>query len=78
MDKEFLQYIKETGYDDLLEVDNKDIPKIKDTFHYQRWLMKNAYKDLAKAMRETKLGSAIIRVAEFLGRCFDKIFGMRC
>lgn len=73
-DKEFLQYIKDTGYDFLLEVDNKDIPKVKDTFHYQRWLMKNAYKDLAKAMRETKLGSMIISLVEFLNKCIEKIF----
>ena len=28
-DKEFLQYIKDMGYNDLLEIDEQDIPKFK-------------------------------------------------
>ena len=35
MDKEFLQYIKETEYYDLLDIDEKDIPRFKDTYNYQ-------------------------------------------
>ena len=77
MDKEFLQYIKDTGFDNLSDIDEQCIPKIKDTLHYQMWLLGQVYKDLAKAMRETKIGSAIIWAAEFLGKCFDKVFGIR-
>ena len=73
-DKEFLQYIKDTRYDDLLDIDKEDIMKYKDTLHYQKWRMENAYKDFAKTMRETKLGSAIISAAEFISKCVEKIF----
>ena len=77
MDKEFLQYIKETGFDDLLDIDEKDIPKFKNTLGYQFWQLGQAYECFAKAMRETKLGTAIIWVAEFLGRCINKIFSIK-
>jgi len=74
VDKEFLQYIKETEYYDLLDIDEKDIPRFKDTYNYQFWRLGNAYKDLAKVMRETKVGSAIISIVEFLNKCVEKIF----
>ena len=76
MDKEFLQYIKETGFNDLLDIDEKDIPKFKDTLGYQFWQLGQAYKEFARAMRETKLGSAIIWIIEFLDKCFDKVFSI--
>jgi len=77
MDKEFLQYINETGYDDLLEINKEDISRYKNTLCYRKWIMENAYKEFAKAMRETKLGSVIIWVVEFLDRCFNKFFLLR-
>lgn len=77
IDKEFLQYIKDTGYDDLLDIDEKDIPKVKNTYSYLFWQLENSYKDLAKAMRETKIGSAIIWVAEFLNKCIMLDFRKR-
>lgn len=36
-DKEFLQYIKDTGFFDLLDIDEKSIIRYKNTFHYQCW-----------------------------------------
>jgi len=78
VDKEFLQYIKETGYDDLLDFNEKTIVKYKNTLHYQLWQLGKAYKELgeaiAKVMRETKLGSAMISLAKFLDKCLKKIF----
>lgn len=73
-DNEFLQYIKETGYDDLLDFDEKTIIKYKNTYHYQMWKLRKAYVELAKSMRETKLGTIIISLIEFLNKCFNKIF----
>jgi hypothetical protein len=74
MDKEFLQYIKETGYNDLLDFDEKTVLRYKDTFHYQNWLLWKALKVVANEMRETKLGSMIISFAKFLDKCIEKIF----
>jgi len=50
VDKEFLQYIKETGYDDLLDFNEKTIIKYKNTLHYQLWQLKNSYKELGEAI----------------------------
>lgn len=72
--KEFLQYIKDTGYDDLLDFDEKTILIYKNTLHYQVWQLKYFYKEFAKDMRETKIGTAIIWVIDFLDKCFNKIF----
>lgn len=69
MDKEFLQYIKDTGYNDLSDINDKDIIKYKNTLDYQNWLLWQALEKLAKAILETKIGSAIIWIAEFLGKC---------
>jgi len=74
MDKEFLQYIKDMRYDDLLDIDEKDIGKFKDTYNYQFWRLGNSYKELTNAMRETKLFSVMISIVEFLDKCFNKIF----
>ena len=35
--------------------------------------LKEAYSEFAEAMKETKLGSIIIAIIEFLDKCFDKI-----
>jgi len=37
IDKEFLQYIKDTGYNDLLNIDKRAVIKCKNTLHYQCW-----------------------------------------
>lgn len=74
MDEEFLQYIKDTGFDDLLDFDERTILIYKNTLHYQVWQLRYSYKEFARAMRETKLGSMIISLVEFLNKCFNKIF----
>lgn len=74
MDKEFLQYIKDMGYDDLLYVDEKNVAKFKNKYNYQFWRLENSYKELGKTMRETKLFSAMISIVEFLNKCINKIF----
>jgi len=42
MDKEFLQYIKETGQKDLLSISEKDIIKVKNTYNFQCWQFEKA------------------------------------
>jgi len=73
-DKEFLQYIKETGFNDLLDIDKKNIGKIKNTLHYNMWELEKAYKKFAEEMRKTRIGSIIISIIEFLNKCVEKIF----
>lgn len=67
MDKEFLQYINEMEYYDLLDFNEETITKYKNTFHYQMWRLGKAYKEFADAMRKDKLGFIIISI-------FEKIF----
>ena len=74
IDIEFLQFSKEMEFYDLIDIDEKNIIKIKKTFFYKKWQLGKALEELAKAMRETKLGSIIISTIEFLDKCFDKIF----
>ena len=50
MDKEFLQYIDDTGYIDLLNLDEKTIVKYKNTFHYQVWRLGKAIEEFKKAV----------------------------
>ena len=50
MDKEFLQYIDDTGYIDLLNLDEKTIVKYKNTFHYQVWRLGKAIEEFKKAI----------------------------
>lgn len=74
MDKEFLQFIKETGYDDLLDMNEKNIVKFKNTFFYKNWQLWKALRELGNEMLKTKLGSMIISLVEFLNKCVEKIF----
>ena len=50
MDKEFLQYIDDTGYIDLLNLDEKTIVKYKNTFHYQVWRLGKVIEEFKKAV----------------------------
>jgi len=74
MDKEFLQHIKDTGYDDLLDINEENILQYKNTLFYQKWRLEKAWQELAKAMMETKFGSMMLSLVEFLDKCFEKIF----
>ena len=73
-DKEFSQYINDTGYYDLLNMDGKDIVIYKNTLHYLKWQLGKAREEFTKAICETKLGSMIISLIEFLDKCIEKIF----
>ncbi len=68
MEKEFLQYIKEMEYHDLLGISEKNILKYKNTLHYKKWLLEKAWEDFIKVMMETKLGKAMVSIAEFLDK----------
>lgn len=74
VDKEFIQYIKETNISYPGILTRYEIDKIKNTLHYQKWQLEKAWEDFVGVMMETKLGKVIIRIVEFLDRCFNKIF----
>lgn len=74
MDKEFLQHIKETGYDDLLDFDEETILKYKNTFFYQKWLLEKSWQEFVEILLKTKVGSMIISLVRFLDKCIEKIF----
>lgn len=75
---DILQWLKEEiGFNEseLAELSDKEIIRMRDTYLFQRWRLKKACYEFKTAMKETKLGSVIISITEFLDRCFDKIFG---
>lgn len=74
MDNEFLQYIKYTGYEDLLDFNEEAIVKYKNTLNYKLWQLRRAWIELGNEMLKTKLGSMLISLAGFLVRCIEKIF----
>ena len=47
-DKEFLQYIKETGQELLLDINEEDIIKVKNTYHFQCWRLEKAKIELIR------------------------------
>jgi hypothetical protein len=50
-DKEFLQYIKETGQEFLLDIfdfSEEDIIKVKNTYHFQCWRLEKAKIELIR------------------------------
>jgi hypothetical protein len=50
MDKEFLQYIEYTGYNDLLNFDEENVARYKKTFNYQMWRLKKALEEFIEAV----------------------------
>lgn len=73
-------------YNDILQWLNKEIDiraeslseeeiiKMRNTFSFQRWQLRKAYREFATIMRETHLGSILISVVEGIDRIFEKIF----
>ena len=82
-DKEYndiLQWLKEEiGFNkiELSELSKREIIKMGDTFLYQRWRARKAYRKLAAAMRETRLGSILISIIERIDKIYEKLFCLR-
>jgi hypothetical protein len=55
MDEEFLQFAKEMGFYDLLDINEKNIIKIKNTFFYKKWRLGKAWSKLIMSVQKTKL-----------------------
>ena len=70
--EELLLFIKE----ELGQTDpSKDeIEMMKNTLWFQRWRLRRAYADLGETMRKTITGSFIMKIIEFINRCFERIF----
>jgi len=52
----------------------EQIIAMRDTFSFQRWRAREAYRELVVAMRETCLGSILILIIEKIDKIFEKIF----
>lgn len=70
--EELLLFIKEEL--GLINPSKDEIEMMRETFWFQRWRLKRAYADLAKAMRKTIAGSFIMKIIEFINKCFERIF----
>ena len=70
--EELLLFIKEElGLND---PGKDEIEMMRNTLWFQRWRLKRAYAEFAKAMRETIEGSFIMKIIEFINKCFERIF----
>ena len=52
----------------------KEIIAVRNTFSFQRWRLRKAYREFEAAMRETRLGSILISIVERIDKIFEKIF----
>ena len=70
--EELLLFIKEEL--GLTDPGKDEIEMMRNTLWFQRWRLKRAYAEFAKAMRETIEGSFIMKIIEFINKCFERIF----
>lgn len=72
---DILQWLNEEEVDIRTEsLSEKEIIKIRNTFSFQRWQLRKAYREFEAVMRKTRLGSILISVIERIDRIFEKIF----
>ena len=78
--------VSDEEYNDILQWLNKEVDieteslceeqiiAMRNTFSFQRWQLRKTYRELAVAMRETRLGSILISIIERIDKIFEKIF----
>jgi len=74
--KDILQWLKEESIR-IESLSEKEIIKMRDTFLFQRWWLRKAYREFVAVMRETRLGSILISIIERIDKIFEKIFCWR-
>lgn len=70
---DILQWLNEEDLE-IESLSEKEIIEIRNTFTFQRWRARKAYREFATVMRETCLGSILISVIERIDKIFEKIF----
>jgi len=71
---DILQWLNEEVDTRTESLSEKEIIKMRNTFSFQRWQLRKAYREFATIVRETRLGSILISVIERIDRIFEKIF----
>ena len=69
-----LQWLKEEMDIEIESLCEEQIIAMRNTLSFQRWQLRKAYRELAVAMRETRLGSILISIIERIDEMFEKIF----
>ena len=69
-----LQWLKEEMDIEIESLCEEQIIAMRNTLSFQRWQLRKAYRELAVAMRETRLGSILISIIERIDEMFKKIF----
>ena len=70
--KELLLFIKEELK--ITDPSKDEIEMMKNTLWFQRWRLRRAYIEFAGAMRKTVEGSFVMKIIEFINKCFERIF----
>ena len=70
--EELLLFIKEEL--GLTDPSKDEIEMMRETFWFQRWRLRRAYAEFAEVMRKTIEGSFIMKIIEFINKCFERIF----
>ena len=65
---DILQWLKEEVDIETESLCGEQIIKMRNTFSFQRWQLRKAYREFRTAMKKTRLGSILISI-------FEKIFG---
>lgn len=71
--KDILQWLKEE-YAEMYSLSEKEAMRMRGTFSFQRWQLRKAYREFKAVMRETRLGSILISIAERIYKILEKIF----
>lgn len=70
--EELLLFIREEFR--ITDPHKNEIEMIKNTLWFQRWRLRRAYANMAKAMRKTVEGSFVMKIIEFINKCCERIF----
>jgi len=71
---DILQWLNEEVDIRTQSLSEKEIIKMRNTFSFQRWRARKAYREFEAVTRETRLGSILISVIERIDRIFEKLF----
>jgi len=78
--------VSDEEYNDILQWLNKEVDieteslceeqiiVMRNTFSFQRWRLRKAYREVVAVIRETRIGSILISIIERIDKICEKIF----
>lgn len=72
--KDILQWLNEEVDIETESLCEEQIIAMRNTFSFQRWQLRKAYREFVTVMKETCLGSILISIIDRIDKIFKKIF----